>query len=456
MKNRGYDLTQGSILSKLLLIAAPVMATQLFQMAYNLIDMFFLGRISSDAVAAAGSAGMYIWLSVAFFIIGSMGAEIGVSQNMGRGDVSIAKKYAQNALLVAIVLGTMFAVFVLVFSDFLISLIQLREVEVAQDAVLYLMIVGASFPFLFVNNAITGIFNGLGNSKFPFYVKSIGLIFNVIISPIFIFTMELGIAGAAIATSIGYTVTGLLLLLSLKHRKFCPFEDFSFKDVFKPNWEIIKQIFKWSLPVSIESASFTMLTMIIVGFVAGFGADALAAQRVATQIESLTWLIGGGYAAAFTSFIGQNYGAKRWDRIKEGFMISAVVKSIWGFAVGIIMFFGGEWIFRLFIDEPEIVAIGVSYMRIIAIVQIPACMEALSAGAFRGVGKTLPPSIVSTVFNALRVVVAFWLSRTALGLDGIWIGIAFGNLMRGVVLSIWYVISSKCSGSDELLEDYNE
>ena len=443
MSAKGIDLTQGNILKRLLAIAAPIMGMQIFQMAYNLIDMFFVGRISDDAVAATGSAGMFLWLSVAFFIIGGIGAEIGVSQSTGKGDEKKARKYARGAILIGIILGIAISIITIFFSEQLISVLRIREAHVAHDAAMYLRIVGFAFPMIFINNAISGIYNGVGNSKLPFYLKTIGLIFNVLITPIFIFVFGWGIIGAAVATALGHTVTGLLLFFSIKHPKICPFDNFKFKEIFIVDKDIIKQIFKWSLPITADSALFTSLTMIIAGFVAEFGPGALAAQRVGTQIESLSWLVGGGYAAAFRAFVGQNYGAKRYDRLKRGYFVSATAMTLWGLGVGLVMFFAGNPIFRLFISDPETIAIGVSYMRILAVVQIAQCMDGVSASAFDGLGKTLPPTIVSITFNALRVLVAFFLSQTALGINGIWIGIAFGNLMRGIVLTSWYLLYSR-------------
>jgi len=443
MSAKGIDLTQGSILKKLIAIAAPIMAMQIFQMAYNLIDMAFLGRISVDAVAAAGSAGMFLWLSVAFFLIGAMGAEIGVSQETGKGNAEGARKFARNSMFLALVLGIVIGIITIIFSDQLMRVLRIREAHVARDASHYLRIVGFSFPFIFVNNAVSGIYNGVGNSKLPFYLKSIGLVFNVVITPIFIFVLGWGITGAAIATALGHAITGTLMIVAMKHPKLCPFDEFKFKETFAIDKKTIKQIFKWSLPITADSALFTSLSMIIAGFVAEFGYGAIAAQRVGTQIESLTWLVGGGYAAAFRAFVGQNYGAKQFDRLKKGYGVSVIVMTLWGLGVGLLMFFVGGPIFRLFIRDPEIVAIGVSYMRILAIVQIAQCIDGVSASAFDGLGKTLPPTIVSISFNTLRVGVAFFLSQTALGIDGIWIGIAFGNFMRGVVLTGWYLLHAK-------------
>ena len=116
-----YSLTEGGILKKLLLVALPIMGTQFMQMAYNLTDMFWLGRVGSDAVAASGAAGMYLWLSFGFLLIGRMGAEIGVSQYIGRGDKESALAFSQNSGLIALVLGSAFGLAMILFNRSLIA-----------------------------------------------------------------------------------------------------------------------------------------------------------------------------------------------------------------------------------------------------------------------------------------------------------------------------------------------
>jgi len=439
MQKKQYDLTNGSILNKLLMVAGPIMATQVFQMLYNLLDMFFVGRISSDAVAATGAAGMFIWLSVAFFIVGSTGAGIGVSQNKGKGDMKSAQKFAYNAMFLSIMLGILFAAPILLFTNFFIGLVGIREAHVAKDAAIYLQMVAISFPILFLNNAITGAFNGSGNAKIPFYSKLIGLAINIIASPLLIFTFGLGVMGAGIATTIGYSVTGLVLYIAIKSPKHSPFETFRFTEIFRPDKTTIRQILKWSLPIAIESASFTMLTMLIMNMIASYGANAIATKQIGVQIESLTWLVGGGFASAFTSFVGQNYGANKHERIKRGFKISVMVQATWGLIVTLIMVFGGRFIYSIFTDNPEIIASGIRYIRISAFVQITGCLDGVCTGAFRGMGKTLPPSITTTTFNTLRVFIAWALSLTPLGLYGVFIGAVVGIFLRNIGIIIWYL-----------------
>ena len=442
-ETKQFDLTEGPILSKLLFIAVPIMGTQLFQMLYNFVDMFFLGQVSSDAVAASGTAGMYVWLSAAFLMFGRMGAEIGVAQSFGRKNDKEALRYSQNSIFIALLMGTIFGGMMIIFSHPLIGFFQIQEVSVAQDAASYLRIVAVGIPLTFISAAINGAFTGAGNSKLPFYINVMGIIFNIIISPLFIMTLGWGIQGAALATILAQALVFALFGLAIKFHSARPFEVFSYSEIFKPNRWVLGQIFRWSFPISLESLCFTLLSMIIARFIAIYGAGAIATQRVGSQIESLSYLIGGGFASALTAFIGQNFGAGKWERIHQSFKIATAVMISWGIFVSLMLFFGAEFLFSLFISEPDIILLGIDYLRIFSLAQLATCIEALAAGAFRGVGITHPPSIVSISFNVLRVLLAYVLVQTTLGINGIWWAMTVGNICRGVVLMVWYLLFSR-------------
>ena len=443
MKSNKYNLVEGSIVNKLFFVAGPIIITQVFQMAYNLTDMFWLGRLSSDAVAASGTAGLFLWLSMAFFMFGRMGAEIGVSQNLGRGDKDTARLYAQNSIYIAIAFGVLIAAVFIAFHELFIGFFGIQEAHVANDAGEYLAIVSLGLPFIFTTAAVTGIFNGAGNSRMSMLVNGFGFMLNIILDPLLIFTAGLGIRGAAIASVIAQSLTAGLAIYVLLRSKNRPFE--RIKLFVRPCLEVIKQIFKWVTPVSLESFLFTTLTMMLTPLVAFYGAGALATVRVGSQIESLTWLIAGGYAAALTAFTGQNFGAGKWTRITKGFRISTALMSLWGLLVAILLYFGGGALYRIFIpNEPEVVAMGIHYLQILAFVQIPACLEGVAAGVFRGMGKTVPPSISSITSNIMRVVLAYSLVNfTDLGLTGIWIAVAISAAVRGIWIILWYMLYSR-------------
>jgi putative MATE family efflux protein len=439
-KQRRYNLTEGSILSKLMLVALPIMGTQLMQMTYNLTDMYWLGHLSSDAVAASGSAGMYLWLSQAFMLIGRMGAEIGVAQSIGRGDREKARDYAQNALFLSLTLGLLYGLVLIVLNRPLIGFFGIQEAHVAADAAAYLRWVGLGVPMVFVTAAIGGSFNASGNSRVPFLINSVGLVINMIFDPLMIFTWNMGIVGAALATVLGQTVVFLLSILALLRHKDRPFEHITL--LTRPNRAVVRQIFVWSVPIGFESMLFTFLSMLISRFVAGWGASAIAVQRVGSQIESLSWLLGAGLGSAFTAYTGQNFGAGRYSRIRQGYNMALRVALSWGVFVTALLFFAGGTLYGVFVREEHIIRMGGQYMRILALCQIPAALEGISSGAFKGMGRTLPPTLTSVGWNAFRVPLAYLLSQTALGLDGIWIGVTIGAALRGMSIFIWYRISS--------------
>ena len=429
------DLTTGGIMEKLVYVALPIMGTQLLQMLYNLTDMFWLGRLSSDAVAASGTSGMYMWLSMALLLIGRTGAEIGVSQNKGRGDPETAKAFAQNAWLLSLASGVSYGAMLTLFSGPLMSVYNIQETHVVKAAQEYLQIIGLGIPATCMSAVYTGTFNGSGNSRVPFLMNAVGLIMNMILDPLMIFSLNLGIRGAALATIIAQWTVNLLLFIAIHRHKDRPFERFALRE--KPNLTKIRQIFRWSIPLAVESIFFTTLSMMVTRVVSGFGADALAVQRVGLQIESLSWLIGGGFGSAMTAFVGQNYGAGKWDRIEKGFHAASLTMLAWGAFVMLILFYNGYSLYSLFLAEDRLRIMGAAYMRILAASQIPGSLEGIGGGYFRGIGRTTPSSASSIICNLIRVPLCVWLAATPLGISGVWWAVTITAILRGFLIYCW-------------------
>ncbi len=441
MRLEKYDLTTGKILNKLVLIALPIMGTSFMQMAYNLINMFWLGNIGSGAVAAAGTAGMFLWVSMSLIILSRMGIDIGVSQSFGKGHIDIAKSYAQTAFTFSVILGVFYMLLMFLFRVQLIGFFNIQDEIVSQAAQSYLMIVSLGIPFTFVTAVMTSTFTASGNSKLPFVVNVIGIVLNMVLDPLFIFVFKLGINGAAIATVIAQLITCCILLFSITKGKDRPFQKFYI--MAKPEIDLLKQTLKWSTPVALETLLFSLLSILINRMVAGFGIYPMAVMRVGSQIESLTWLIAGGYATALTTFVGQNYGANKPDRIARGMKISFTAMSVWGLFVTLLMLIFGRFFMSVFLHEKEAIDLGATYMLILAVCQIAGSIENIPASYLRGIGKTLPPSIVSITCNIIRVPIAYFLSISPLGLIGLWIGFIAGAILRGVVLVVVYLVNGK-------------
>lgn len=443
-----YDLTKGGIFQKILLISLPIMGTQLVQMAYNLTDIYWLGKVGSDMVAAAGTAGMYLWLSNGFMFIGRMGAEIGVSQHLGAGDEKGAREYSQNALFLSMVLGVLYAGVMMLFSPQLIGFFQIRETHVVDYAIEYLFVTALGIPATFISSTIAGTFHGSGNSITPFFVNLVGLVVNMILDPFFILNLEMGIVGAAVATIVAQFAVTLLALLIIKHPSLQPLKNYRIWS--KPKKHVLRQIVTWSTPIALESMFFTLLSMIISRFIAFFGADAIAVQRVGSQIESLSWLVTGGFATALTAFIGQNYGAGKWTRIHRGVKVALATIVSWGAFVTLLLYFAGGSLFRLFLPDPALVEVGQYYLRVLSLCQIIGALESVGSGGFRGIGRTLPPSIASICSNAGRVVFTYFLAQTY-GLNGIWWGITLGACVRGLWIFFWFMGTLRNQPTQDLI-----
>ncbi len=435
MENK-YDLTNGHILKKLIMVSLPVMGTSLIQMAYNLTDMMWLGRLGSLAVAASGTAGMYNWLASALMLLCRGGAEIGTSQNLGRNDKLTAFKYGNAALILGLIFSIILTVMYILFSGPLISFFDIKDALVVADAQIYLKIISIGMFFQFMVMILSGMFSGSGNTATPFYINCTGLAANMILDPIFIFVFDLDIAGAAYATIIAQLMVFIIFMVSLRKGKSI-FSEFKFN--FKVERSYFRQIYVWGIPIALESAMFTIIAMIISRIVAVYGAIPIAVQKIGSQVESITWMISQGFGAALAAFVGQNFGAKKYDRIKQGYGAALGIMLLWGVITTSILYLFAEPIFRLFLKESLAILQGIEYLKILSFSQLFMCVEISTDGAFRGWGKKSIPSFISISFNLIRIPMALYLSNnTALGLNGIWWALTATSVFKGIVAYIWY------------------
>lgn len=438
MKTR-INLLEGKILPALSALALPIMATSLIQMAYNLIDMIWIGKIGASAVASVGAAGMFMWLSNGLATLAKMGGQIKVGHALGAQKKEDATSYAQSSIQMGIVFAIGFGILSVVFADEMIGFFQLNSAQVIQDAKLYLMITCGLVIFSFMNQIFTGILTAMGNSRTSFIATGIGLVLNIVLDPLFIFGFgvipPMGVAGAAIATVLAQLVVMLLFLYTIL-RDTVLFCDVHILHSYSS--QHTREIFRIGLPSAVQSMLFSGISMVIARLIAGWGDAAVAVQKVGSQIESISWMTAEGYAAALNSFVAQNHGAKNTDRIREGYRLSMIVMLSWGVFCSFVLIVFPQLIFQVFIQEAEVLPMGVDYLRILGVSQLFMCMEITTAGAFSGLGKTLPPSIVSITLTGARIPMAILLGRW-LGLNGVWWAITISSIGKGIVLLGWFL-----------------
>jgi putative MATE family efflux protein len=328
-----------------------------------------------------------------------------------------------------------------IFSRPLAAFFGFRELHVAADTQRYIFITGMGVPASFIAAVLSGTFTASGNSKAPFVINGIGLGANMLLDPLFIFGFGMGLRGAAIATIIAQWIVALVLFMAMHKLRDRPFPVYGFK--VHLDGRKIQAILKWGVPVGMETVFFCFLTMLCSRLEASFGAGAIAAGKVGSQLESLTWLIGGGFGSALVAFIGQNYGAGQSARIKDGVRVSVLLMTAWGVLTSVFIITLGPIVFTLFLPEPEIAKLGRVYVGIFVFCQLPMNLEAVASGVYNGLGRTMPPATVSIISNILKPVLAYLFASMGFGIAGVWAGICAPDVIRCIWIWAWYLAARK-------------
>lgn len=427
------DLLRGHITKGLAALALPIMGTAFLQMANQIVDMIWIGRLGSDAVAAIGTAGFFVWLSMSIISLIQVGTEVKIAQNIGGQRVTSARQVAGAALYMALFFGFAYGLFLLAANQDLIAFFRLGATGVEQDARDYLKIMATGMVFAFLNPVISSMFNGAGKSRLPFKVNALGIATNIVLDPIFIFYLGLGVRGAAMATVISQILVSAVLLILLKRGHL--FKEFTFRQKLAPG--TLPGMLKLGAPVATQRFLFTMFSILIARVIASFGPDAIAAQKVGVQIESVTYLTAQGFAAALSAFVGQNFGAGQFDRVHKGILSAGRIMILYGLCTSALLFLFSEPLIRIFVREAATVAIGVSYLKILAFSQVFMCIELTFSGSFNALNKPLYPAVMGTLFTGLRVPFAYLLSSPDLmGLEGIWWSISGSSILKGLIMLV--------------------
>ncbi|WP_422656875.1 MATE family efflux transporter [Paenibacillus sp. EC2-1] len=428
------DLTQGPIMPSLMKLALPIIATNFISTTYGLVDMIWIGRLGSGPVAAIGTASFFINLAIALSTMTTIGTGIKVSHCMGSGDQDRAKSYVKNGFVMSILIGILYMAFVFAANQKLIGFFDLGSVEVEKMSSDFLVISMMGTLFTIVNMLYATILNSMGNSKQPFRIFTIGLVVNIVLDPLFIFGIGSfegwGVSGAALATVTANLIVTIVFIWQTRNSDL-------FRTSSKWNLRQMLEVIQMGLPITIQRVTFTIISIIIAKIIVRFGADAIAVQKVGIQIESISYMTIGGLQGAIAAFFGQNYGARRLDRIQQGYRKSLLLTTVFGIVISLIFILFPAQLFSIFLADASSLELGTNYMRIIGYSQLFMCLELMTVGAFNGLGKTHIPPMFSITLTALRIPLAILLSGP-FGLNGVWMAISLTSVFKGVVLVFWF------------------
>lgn len=431
------QLTKGPIHKQLFGLALPIMATSFIQMAYTLTDMAWVGRIGSEAAAAVGSVGILTWMANSISLLSKVGSEVSVGQSIGSQNNEDAHNFASHNVTIALIISVCLGSIFFIFAHPIIGIYKLNE-EIASDAVFYLRVISTALPFIFLSAAFTGIYNASGRSKVPFFIMGTGLILNIVLDPLFIFGFNLGIHGAAYATWIAQGSVFLMFVYQLRYRDIL-LDRFPFLIRLKKKYA--QRVFKIGLPVAVFNTLFAFVNMFM-GRTASEQGGHIGLMSLTTggQIEAITWTTSQGFSTALGAFVAQNYAAGEPGRVIKAWHTTLWMTFVFGSFCSLLFIFAGTELFSVFVPEPEASHAGGIYLQISGYSQVFMMLEITTQGVFYGLGRTIPPAVISIVCNYARIPLAILFSRMGMGVEGIWWAISATSIAKGIILTIWFII----------------
>lgn len=433
------DLSIGNPGRLIFRFATPMLLGNIFQQLYNVVDSIIVGKfIGKEALAAVGSSFPIIFTLISFIIGIAIGATVIISQYFGAKDFDKVRR-AIDTLYIFIFFASIFvSILGIVFSTDIFRLLGLPA-EVVPQADSYLDIYLSGLVLFFGFNATSAILRGLGDSKTPLYFMIVATVMNIGLDLLFVVVFDWGIEGAAYATIVaqgGAFITAIIYLnrthemINLSWRKMV-FD----KELFKQNIRI-------GLPIGLQQ-SFVALSMMVMYFLVNpFGTDTVAAYSVVFRIDSFAAMPAMNFAAALSTFVGQNLGANKPERVRRGMISTIFMTSIFAFTITSIAYLFAGPLMRLFTSDEIVIALGMKYLYIVSPFYVVFTAMFTIGGVMRGAGATMIPMLITFIaLWVVRVPLCVYLSEE-MGVTGIWWGIPMA-WFTGAILSYFYYLSGK-------------
>ena len=388
MEKKKTDLIEGPIFQALLVFAIPLLIGNLFQQLYNTADSYVVGNfVDTNALAAVGASGSVIQMLVGFFMGLSVGAGVVIAQYFGAGRKEEMSQAIHSALALTVLLSVLFTVVGIAVTRPLLKAIGVPQ-EVLPHSTLYLTIYFAGITFLLFYNMGSGILRAIGNSRDPLIYLAIASILNVILDVLLVCVAQLGVAGVALGTLIAQAVSAVLVMLQLMRTK----EDYRVeikKIRFHP--EMLKQITIVGLPAALQQSITAFSNVVVQSYINSFGTAAIAGYSPTVRIDGFLQLALQSLNMTITTFVGQNIGAKKTERVKRGIFTAWLMCSVIILAGSVLMNREGAMLVRLFTDDEAVIANGAAMLRLFSYAYWTLPIVQILSGALRGAGKSSIP-----------------------------------------------------------------
>ncbi|MGM0396636.1 MAG: MATE family efflux transporter [Bacillota bacterium] len=442
-------ILKGNIYKVLVTLSLPIMINNLIQTLYNLVDGIWVSKISSVHFAATAFVFPVNFLFIAIGIGISVAGTSILSRLVGADKEDEAREYAAQLIAISVLLSIAFSIFGVIFTPTIVKAMG-GTGDLAVYSNIYLRITFLDLPFLFLFYNINSIRNAQGDTVTPTVLSGISALLNMILDPIFIFVFGWGIAGAAWATLLSralLSIYGIKLILGNDNALRPEFKGFRF------NSGILKELSRIGFPAAIGQSGAAFGFIILNGFIVSYGTATMAAFGMVNRIASLIMQPAMGIGAALTAVIGQNVGARFYDRVRESFKKASILTLTLGISGGLVMFLFSEHIVNFFIqskDDPTVITQGIVYLNWIAFATPLMGMFSIFQGVFQGSGHTkysMAMEIGRLWFIRIPLILIFK-NFTDIGPTGIWFSMVFSNL---VIVIYGFYIYKKGGWSEAIL-----
>jgi len=432
--------TTGNLNKQIIKLAWPVFLQNLCRsLAIAILDSYWIGRISSEHLAAIAVGTFLSWGAYALGEMVSIGTNSLTAQAVGAKQHESAKHIAALNIFNAVLAGIIIAAVLYPILPLLYNLTNLDAVKagLAGD---YLTPILFMLPFTILFETGSAIFRGHGNTQTPFRLLLLVFGIKTILSPLLIFTAGMGISGASTATMLSYGSVFLIELYLLKKYDYVsPLLQKAVKFVkdFKYNWKVTKETIRIGIPLSLEGLAFSFIYVLVSRFVAEFGTVGLAALGIGHRAEAIPYQVGEAFAMTASIIVGQNIGARLTDRAEKGAWRVLYLSWIPMGVYGLVLFIFPREIAGIFTTDQAVIETAKVYNMIAAFSIFFAMSEQIFTGAFAGAGNSVPPLVISLPISALRIPLAAILAPVY-EMNGIWIAIFSTSILKGILLAFWF------------------
>ena len=431
---KNNNLTEGKIWKVMLKFVLPIFLGTLFQSLYTTIDAIIIGRFAGkDAFAAIESVLNFQRLPITFFVGLSSGATIIISQYFGAKRKEDISKASHTAILFAIVGGLLLSVLSCILSPFFIKLIKVPK-EIFYQAQAYTIICFSGIMVSMIYNIGSGILRALGDSKTPFYILIVSNILNIILDLILVVVFNLGVIGVGFATLISQIASAILIFIILLRTKLdCKI--YINKICFYKKY--LKEIFRLGLPIGVQSVLYPISNTVIQSSINTFGVNSIAAWAISGKLDFLIWTVSDAFSVAISTFVAQNYGAKKHQRARDGIKIALSMSMVAIFVISFILYFYNKPLAYFLIKDKNIVDLTSEVIHLIAPLYFMYVIGDVLSGAIKGTGNTLHPMVIN-IFG-ICICRILWIFLIV-PLNPTFFMVLYGFIVSWIITALMYIV----------------